>query len=110
MNRFAGQFMASAPPITVAKPAARPRALTGTTEPRLVRWLLTSLAVGFLAKMLALALGTAVLWAWEVKFPALAAFALAFAAASLLVQLVSAALLNRALNRGTAMARPLHRT
>jgi sulfate/thiosulfate transport system permease protein len=40
--------MATGPVITVAQPSARPRALAGTTEPRLVRWVLTALAVGFL--------------------------------------------------------------
>ncbi len=40
--------MATGPVITVAQPSVRPRALAGTTEPRLVRWVLTALAVGFL--------------------------------------------------------------
>jgi sulfate transport system permease protein len=40
--------MAGGPVITVAQPAARPRALTGTTEPRAVRWFLTTVAVLFL--------------------------------------------------------------
>src|SRR5688500_3383693 len=40
--------MAAGPVITVAQPSVRPRALAGTTEPRLVRWVLTALAVGFL--------------------------------------------------------------
>ena len=64
-----------------------------------------ALALGFGAKLLALAVGVLVLVAIDVKFPGLAAFALAFTAAALVVQLWSAALVNRAATRHSASPR-----
>jgi hypothetical protein len=55
------------------------------------------LALGFVAELLGLGLGCAVLLAAGAKFGAVAAFCLAFAAASLVLHVVAAALLARAL-------------
>ena len=60
------------------------------------------LGLGFLAKLLGLLLGTGILLMLEVKFAGLAAFAVAFAAASLLLQVGIAAMLGRALRRRDA--------
>ena len=64
-----------------------------------------ALALGFGAKLVALVVGVLVLVAIDVKFPGLAAFALAFTAAALVVQLWSAALVNRAATRHSASPR-----
>lgn len=66
-----------------------------------------SLAWGFLAKVLGLGLGLAVLLLLEVKFDRVAAFALAFAAASIVIQLSTAARLNRAQVRKALAAKDL---
>ncbi|HLQ37881.1 MAG TPA: hypothetical protein VK348_08775, partial [Planctomycetota bacterium] len=56
-----------------------------------------ALGATFVAKLLAIGLGTGALWLAGVKFEALAAFALAFAAASLVVQVCTAHCMARAL-------------
>jgi len=67
-----------------------------------------ALALGFLAKLGGLAAGIGALLLMDVKFAGLAAFALAFTGASLVIQLWTAALLNR--TSGRPSATPLHRS
>lgn len=65
-----------------------------------------ALALGFGAKLVALVIGVVVLVVIDVKFPGLVAFALAFTAAALVVQLWSAALVNRTATRHSAQTLP----
>lgn len=63
-----------------------------------------ALALGFLARLALLVAGVVALWAAGLKFPQVAAFAIAFATASLLIQLCAAAAWNRAVARRQAPA------
>jgi hypothetical protein len=78
-------------------------------DPRLQRMeVQTALALGFGAKILCLLLGFGALFAAGVKFSGLAAFAVAFVASSLVLQLCTATRIARALARTPAAdsARP----
>jgi hypothetical protein len=69
-----------------------------------------ALVYGLLSKLVVLAIGVGTLFVVNVKFPLVATFALAFAGASLWIQLVSASLLDRALSgRGSRVAQPASR-
>ncbi len=61
-----------------------------------------ALGLAFVCKLLALLCGVLVLVALGLKFPEVAAFAIAFAAASLLLSVCNAALLARGISRAAA--------
>jgi hypothetical protein len=66
-----------------------------------------ALILDFLVKVVGLVVGLGVLWLAEVKFPALAAFGVSYAAASMVFQLASTAMLARDLaSRGPAPSPP----
>lgn len=65
-----------------------------------------ALAMGFLAKLVALTVAILVLVLLQVKFDKLAAFALAFTAGSLIVQLWSAMVVNRSTTRTSVQTLP----
>jgi hypothetical protein len=89
--------------------AARSAATRFGADPRLQRMeVQTALALGFGAKILGLLIGFGALFAANVKFTGLAAFAVAFVAGSLVLQLWTAARIALALARASAAdsARP----